>query len=384
MAMRSYFQIMDGHFLVTDSCMDFTHIASALYGTALVWQAAQHKPQAPHRPQLHPELQDFLYRMLERLQFVQSKLNTRAVSSILWSFAKLGQHPDTLLPGIVDGIAQRYVQDIDTATGQSHSSILLACDQLRLDPCQGAMITAILQHLDSIRLAQYNAQDLSNIIHGLAKLPQAQPSTELLNKLCDSFLPLFECEDQAQRPNSQAVANFAWALQQLNHSPAADLAAAMIQRMLQLCQRPQQPPKPQEISNLILACSQLKMPITQEQAERLMLHLLNHRQLRPQDLTNTAYALAMLGVLQQNSFACLLQRFAAVITRATPGRDSALRQMYQALRSIQPPSDANPQEYKAWVGTKWALHNLGPKPEPDLWVKRPGPKTLLTTPHDPD
>ena len=384
MAMRSYFQIMDGHFLVTDSCMDFTHVASALYGTALVWQAAQQNPQAPHRPQLHPELQDFLYRMLQRLQFVQSKLNSRAVSSILWSFAKLGQHPDTLMPGIVDGIAQRYIQDIHSATGQSHSSVLLACDQLRLDPCQGTMIAAILQHLNRIRLAQYNAQDLSNIIHGLAKVSQAQPSTQLLNKLCDSFLPLFESRDEAQRPNSQAVANFAWALQQLDHSPTAALASAMIQRMLHLCHRLQSPPKPQEISNLILACSQLKMPITQEQAERLMLHLLKHKQLKPQDLTNTAYALALLGILQQDTFAYLLQRFAAVFTRATPDRDSALRQMYQALSSIQPPSDANPEQYKAWVGTRWALQTLGPKPEPDLCIRRLDPSTHLATPREAD
>ena len=355
------------------------------------------------------ELQAFLQRMLIRLGFVLPSFRSQAVSNSLWAFAKLRQNPDALSPGIVDAMARRFMADIAHAKGQEVANLMLACKDLQLNPCNGALIQALLHQLSSSDMSNFNSQDIANIansltrlpsaestprvldalcsaffdkvqsveardrpnsqetanyIHSMAKLPAAKPSTQLLDALCGLFFKLLQSSAPEQQPTAQHVANFAWALQQLKHVPSPVLGAAMLSRVLQLCHVQGQQPNSQDISNMLLASAELRVELPQQQADALVTTLLAQSSLSVQALANTAWSLAILGDLQLGTFKQLLQSLHAKPGSSDLIADIALGQLYLALDWLAPPSGAKLQHQKAWSELQAELRRLGPRPQP--------------------
>lgn len=198
--MKRYFSRIDGHFAASERRLSYQHISAALYGTAHVWTAAQSRHGPRLLDQLRPELGAFLTKMLARVQRVLPKMDCRGVSSECWSFAKLGINPYSLLPGITNRLAERYIEDIGASNGQDHANMLLACAELRLDPCHGSLFEAILLRLRQTELAKCNSQDLANILHNVAKLPTAQPSSQFLMSYSPAFVHWSSAPDMTSAP----------------------------------------------------------------------------------------------------------------------------------------------------------------------------------------
>ncbi len=78
-----------------------------------------------------------------------------------------------------------------------------------------------------------------------------------------------------------------------------------------------------------------------------------------------------MGHLCQDQFALLLVLLTALsaadgeMLNVLPLKIPELRQLYQALDWLQPPSSAPAQQQKAWSSLQGKLHRLGPKPAPD-------------------
>lgn len=333
--------------------------------------AARQNPQY-HRQasKVYGELRAFLRRMLQRLRSVLSEYDSRSISNAFWSFAKLKFNPDNLLPGTLDCLAERYIQTMHTASGQSHSSTLLACVELNLGYCSGKLIQAILQHLQHTDMSDYSAQALSNITYSLALLPAAQPTVSTLDELCHEFQQLLLSPFQDQRPTAQGVANLAWALQELKYAPAPKLASDMTRRMIVLCSFPGQQPKSQEISSFLLACGELRFPLSAAQARFFVNRLLGDRTVGIQALANTAYSLAVVGVLEPDLYTQLLQRLLAMYEASAPLQIANLVQMYQALDKLQSASHGNLQHHDACKCIHAALQELGPRPDPGKTAAR--------------
>ena len=221
--------------------LNHIHVSAVVYGTAKVCNAAIQGQNLKHHDtlQLH-QLHSFLYRMLFRLQYFLPRIQPRQASSILWSCASLGVNPDSLIPGIVDELAQQFLRNMSSADGQSFASLLLACVQLRLDPRDGHMCYAMLKYLNRTNLSAFDAQ---------------------------------------------AVANTAWALQELRYAPQDDLALAMASRLLYHCQYSQAEIRPQHISNLLFAFAELRLPAEPTQLNALVTFLLSRAKVDAQDLT---------------------------------------------------------------------------------------------------
>ena len=209
-----------------------------------------------------------------------------------------------------------------------------------------------------------NAQAVANMIYSLAILQSAQSSTQLLDLLGGYFLKLLQSGSAGEQPKAQGVASFAWALQQLKHVPSPVLGAAMLSRVLELCHVQGQQPNPQELCNMLLATAELRLELPQNQADALVTHLLAHSSLLRQDLANTAWSLAVSGVLQLGTFKQLLQRLHAEADSLDLITDSNLGQLYLALDWLAPPSGASLQHHKAWSGLQAELRRLGPRPQP--------------------
>lgn len=347
--------------------LDYMHISAILHGTARVCQsaAAVYSNWLPQEgvEQLHA----FLSRQLVMLQQVMPDVRCRQASSIFWAFGRLHINPDDLVPGTVDALAQQFLADIASARGQSYASLLSACLELRLDP-RGRVLPRVLQHLSNTDISAFNFQELANITHSLAKLPADKPTFELLDDLCNALLQKIQSNDARERPDAQAISSFAWALQKLKHEPTTDVAAGMLGHMLYLCNgHKRQQPTSQAISNLLLAWAMLRLTMDQSQADRLVTHLLQQRP-QTQDLANTAWSLAVSGLLHIPAFGHLLHQYLTLITRQRPPWESIARQiaqLYNAMDWLRPQEGASLQYQQAYADLQTKLELLGPRPKPD-------------------
>ena len=447
----NYISSMDAFCSVFETQLNAIHFSAIIYGTAQVYMAAQEsygrKPQAPSPDS---SLQHFLSKLLAMTPRFLPHLGCREISSILWSFAKLHLDPDELQPGTVDSLCQRFIDDIDHATDRSYSSLLSACSNLQLDPCQGALVEAISQHLGRTGAANFSSQAIVMIMrslatlpapdaspelldvlcnsflaklqlkvaydpqnqgvatftHALAKMPQAQPSLELLDALCSCFLERLCSPEQKQRPKAQemsmfiysfvslpqttlsaelldalcdnfqgriqslsaqtrptaqGIGLFAWALQKHRHMPSPSTAAAMLARMLYLCHVDWLQPTPQNTSNLLLAFADLRLKITRREADVLVGHLLACRDQPFQALSNTAWSLAVAGLLQLDNFQQLLR---AVHKSSGYRSTEGIFQLYQALDWLLSTIVDSPQTNEALQQLHAELQSIGHRPEP--------------------
>jgi len=143
--------------------------------------------------------------------------------------------------------------------------------------------------------------------------------------------------------------------------------------MVALCRVPGQQPTPQAISNVLLACAELSVPVKQADTDSLASFFLssNRRQGTQQEYTNIAWSLAVTAHLHQAHFRMMLDQLFAL--SGNPGEMSTppmlkaaeLTQLYQALDWLQPPPTAPAQQQSAWSSLQGKLHRLGPRPAPN-------------------
>ena len=369
--MEAYYGCMDQMCCCSTKQLNCIHISAIVNGTAKLWGAAGTRQSGlAGEQQAEQNLRDFIARMLERLEPLLPAVSARAAASLLWSSAKLGLNPNALVPGMTDSLAQEFMADIDAATGQQLASVLVACAKLRLSPCQGGLFKAILHRLVTGDLSQFNPQTMANVLHSLAKLPAAAPSIEVLDALCKRFGVLLSSRKTCELRDAQNIANTLWALSKLKHAPSDELAMTMVGRMVALCHLPGQQPAPQALSNALLACAELRLPVKQADTDSLVSFLLSldRQHVGKQDCANTAWGLSVLGHLRVAQLDLLLDQLAALsidhreLSQTSLLNVIDLHQLYLALDWLQPPENADIQQGKAWQSLKEKLGNLGPQP----------------------
>ena len=143
--------------------------------------------------------------------------------------------------------------------------------------------------------------------------------------------------------------------------------------MVALCCVPGQQPTPQSISNVLLACAQLRLPVQQADTDSLASCFLssNRQQATQQEYANTAWSLAVIGRLSQTQLTLMLDQLFALSGKPSemlipPQLTNAeLTQLYQALDWLQPPPTAPARQQSAWSSLQGKLHRLGPRPAPN-------------------
>ncbi len=343
--------------------IDPSHLNAIIGATAKSWTPACARLGQQEQQQARHEVHAFLTKMMQRLQPLLPDVGAREAANLLWSSAKLGLNPDALVPGMTDSLARHFMGDMDAATGQGFANVLVACAQLQLSPCQGGLFKAILNRLVTADLSKFDPQNVANTLHSLVTIPAVAPWINVLDALCQRFGVLLNSRPAAELPVAQSIANTLWALSKLKHAPSDQLAMSMVGRMVALCCVPGQQPTPQAISNVLLACAELSVPVKQADTDSLASFLLssNKRQGTQQAYANTAWSLAVIGHLRQAQFMLLLDQMFAL--SGSPGEMSTpplltaaqLTQLYQAQDWLQPHPTAPAQQ----------LHRLGPRPAPD-------------------
>ena len=352
LALDSFYKDMSALCSRPESCINHMHLNAIIGATAKAWRTAWAQSAWQKQKQTHHQMHVFLTEMLQRLQPLLPDVAERQAANILWSSAQLGLKPDALVPGMTDSLSRRFMVDMDVATGQGFANVLVACAKLQLSPCQGQLVKAILNRLATADMSSFEPQHVSNTLHSLATIPAAAPSVEVLDALCQRFGEMLDSRRAAELPTAQSIANTLWALSKLKHAPSDELAMCMVGRMVALSHLPGQHPKPQEISNVLLGCANLTVPVRQADTDSLTSLFLSSDgwQATQQAYANTAWSLAVTGHLRQAQFTLLLDQMLAL--SSTPGDMSAtpsltiveLNQLYQALDWLQPHPTAPARE----------------------------------------
>ena len=267
--------------------------------------------------------------------------DAQSIANTMWALSKLKHAPsDELAMSMVGRMVALCRVPGQQPTAQAISNVLLAFAQLRLP----------VKQADTDNLASFFLSSKRRWIN-------------VLDALCQRFGVLLNSRPAAELPVAQSIANTLWALSKLKHAPSDQLAMSMVGRMVALCCVPGQQPTPQAISNVLLACAELSVPVKQADTDSLASFLLssNKRQGTQQAYANTAWSLAVIGHLRQAQFMLLLDQMFAL--SGSPGEMSTpplltaaqLTQLYQAQDWLQPHPTAPAQQ----------LHRLGPRPAPD-------------------
>ncbi len=367
-AMDSFYRGMSALCSRPESCINYMHLNAVIGATAKAWTTARGRFAQQKQNHAHHQMHAFLTKMFRTLQPLLPDVEVRQAANMLWSSAQLGLNPDALVPGMTDSLARRFMVDMNAANGQSFANVLVACAKLQLSPCRGVLCKTILNRLATADLSNFEPQPVANILHSLATIPAAAPSIEVLDALCQHFDVLLKSRQAVELPNEQSIASTMWALSKLKHAPSDELAMTMVGRMVALCRVPGQQPTPQAISNVLLACAQLSLPVKQADIDSLASFLLSldRQQVRKQEYANTAWSLAVLGYLREAQLELLLDELSALLVNHRELSQSSLliqlTQLYQALDWLQPPQNADTQQAKAWLNLKGKLSSLGPRP----------------------
>ncbi len=166
--MEAYYGCMDQMCCYSEKQLNSIHISAIVHGATKLWAAvaARHSGQDGEQP-AEQKLRDFIVRMLERLQPLLPAVRAPAAAGLLWSSAKLRLNPDALVPGTTDGLGQRFMVDIDAASGHDAASVLMACAKLHLSPCEGALRKAILARMAVADSSSLDSQQVANRLHSM-------------------------------------------------------------------------------------------------------------------------------------------------------------------------------------------------------------------------
>jgi len=296
-------------------------------------------------------------------------VGARAVSNILWSSAKLGLNPDTFVPGMTDALAAKLLQlTKDEARCQPSAQdcanslwALTTLDKGLVDAMCNHFARLIGHHDDSKRP---NAQETANVVWALATLGHEPADKGLVDAVCGHFVILIRHHDARKWPTSQGVSNVMWALAEMNHAPLDGAASAILERLTRLCKLPGQEPTAQELSNTLFACAVLRLKVKGHVSLALIdgLLRLDRASDYKQEYCNAAWSLAVSGKLSHDIFRALLERLQPLPTAKSAHNAlliKGLRQLYQALDSLQPLPDVAAQYLQA------TLSSLGQRPLPD-------------------
>ena len=157
----------------------------------------------------------------------------------------------------------------------------------------------------------------------------------------------------------------------------------MTERVVALCRLPGQQPTAQAISNIMLACADLRLAVDSVCVETLVSVSLNlsRQQAVTQQYSNLAWSLAVLGFLRVDTLNLLLralsdasiQRDKLLEGKANSFPASDLTQLYHALDWLQPLPGAPALQQQAWSQLEEKLSSLGGRPS----TSEPHPGTAL-------
>ena len=326
----------------------------------IMWALAEVK----HSPKDGWILDDFCMYMHGLLQHpdARQRPTSQAVSNVMWALAesKHSLRDDRLLDDFcmyMHGLFQSQDQRA-RPNAQNVANMLWAVAVTKHTLKDDRLLNDFCMYMHGLFLSQDqrarpNTHNIANMLWAVAVTKHTLKDGRLLDDFCMYVYSLLQSQDQRARPASQAVANMLWALAQLQHAPPSEVVSAMLDYLVALCQTPGLQPKSQEISNIYIACAELRLSMRPAQVEVLLKHLLGLpvSEVSYQAYSNVAWSLAVMGYLDIGMFNAFLNQLSAKRSQllgepGTTGSSAqlpveAVRQLHQASEWLKPPQGSD-------------------------------------------
>jgi hypothetical protein len=270
-------------------------------------------------------------------------------------------------PQPYDDCVQRYLQKAATSSTRYLSNVVYAlCTAPRVIRQQHqAALQEQLVPAFMAKCAEANAQDISNVLYGMADSGQQLPE-EAVRQLLAVFV------GQLHMAKPQNMSNTLWAVAKLGQQVPAEQLQQLLDALVgQLHQT-----KPQEFSNTLWAVATMGQQVPAEQLQQLLAGFLYQwHQAKPQGVSNTLWAVAIMGQqVPAGQLHQLLDALVGQLHQAKPqhvsntlwavanmGQQVPAGQLHQLLDALVAKlQQATPQEVS---NTLWACAKLGFLPQ---------------------
>ena len=383
-ALASFCSSMEDLYSTSECEVNYIHISAIITALGRIWPAAQRSPCFQQdQPQTRRNAEAVYHQSLKQLQPKLQDIGARAISNIMFSSAKLGFNPDDYVTGMVRTMADRYLQLMGAASrkqrpnAQASANFVwalatmhhkAATDEVLDSVCQ--YFAGLMHHPDAQQ--RPTAQNVANVMWALAQMKHSPKIDRLLDHLCMYILSLLQSQDQRARPNEQSVANTLWSLAELKHAPPSEVVSDMLDHVVALCQTPGLQPTPQAISNIFVACAELRLGMRQGQVKVLFKQLLGLpvSQADYQGYCNLAHSLAVMDLLDIRMFGSILNKLDAKHSQLSRGhgaersfrqlQERSFRQLHQAAEWLKPAEGS--EQMEAWSSLHSRMQAVTPAP----------------------
>lgn len=326
---------------------NFIHYSASIHSTATVFSASWTAlgPAQPQQQESHQLATKCVTQLLQRLEAVLPQLRAQNASNTLWSCAKLGLNPEIAVPGITARLISTVAEDDSTVPQELSNAVwavatLKGAGQVALVDMAvvGAMCTRFVAFASVASTDKpAKSQEVSNLLWAAATLDLRLEAASL-DELCAYLVHLVQQPSSQATVTAQAVSNALWCFRKMRHQPASAGLSSLVAHFVTSFTLPGRQPSPQAISNVMLAMAVVgtehSSPVVKDLARKFVgVHRVD---LVPQQVCNVIWSLAVLDVLDIATFKLfwniILTRFCDVLS------DSEVRQLYQVVYKLQPPS----------------------------------------------
>ena len=117
-ALTGFLENMDAFLSKAGLPLDHINCAAIVTALAHVWEAAQPNDSFRSHAGVHDKAKALYQRCVQKLQPLLADMGAQAMSTVLWSSAKLRFNPDAAVPGMVHDLTLRFGMLIDVVEKQ--------------------------------------------------------------------------------------------------------------------------------------------------------------------------------------------------------------------------------------------------------------------------
>ena len=355
------------------------HVCAVAESVATMWTtvSAALAKSPREQQQRRKDVEDCMTQLLRGLQPMLPQLTARHASGILMSLSMINMPLTEHLRGLAVKLTQKLATGDADARDIARALSALAQWDTRIlhDHTQAAAMRAMTQRfasslLQSVGQKSPTSKDIAQFLMSTVKL-KLRPNDEVLDAASAHIVALI------QRPSTHAneARSIALALQslyQLHYLPTTQQASHLLKQFVMLYDR--SPPgqlELRDISSMVVAAAGSGFTELKYVIQGIGLQVIHTEGVSSQNLCTVCRSMAMLNVLDLATLEMVLNKVHAqgsiVVTR------TSLKQLYQALYSLQPFPHDSKAMHTAWEGAYQRMNALGPEKSVLLEKRSIGP-----------
>ena len=336
--------------------VDVLHVCAMANSVARVWATAspaldksQHEQQ-----QRRKDVEVCMTQLLQKLAPLLPQLTARQASAILTVLSSVNMPVTKHLQGLAVKLTQELATGDANARDIARALAALAQwdTQALYDPIQTNAMKAMIQQFATTIHHSRDQQaptgkETAQFLMSAVKL-KLRPTDEVLDAASAHMVALIQ-RPSTYTAEARSIAAVLQTFYQLRYSPTTYQASHLLEQFVMLCNTfPPQQSGLRDISSMVVAAVGLGLTKLGHVVQGIGLQVIHTEGVSSQDLFAVCRSMAMLNVLDLATVGMVLDKVHA--QRSNGVSRTSLKQLYQALYSLQPFPHDSETMHTAWGG----------------------------------